>query len=75
MYNRDHGRPHFHAIYQSDDAVFDIATGDVIEGKLPRTAERIVREWSEQHRAELLANWHQGRARLPMQQIPGADND
>jgi hypothetical protein len=75
MYNRDHGKPHFHAIYQATDAVFDIETGELIEGELPRTATRIVREWAQMHRDELLENWKRGRARQPMQRIPGADND
>jgi len=75
MYNRDHGKPHFHAIYQAYDAVFDIETGELREGELPRTASRIVSEWSQRHRDELLENWRRGRARQPMQRIPGADND
>ena len=75
MYHRDHGKPHFHAIYQAYDAVFDIETGELREGELPRAASRIVSEWSQRHRDELMENWRRGRARQPMQRIPGADND
>jgi Domain of unknown function (DUF4160) len=75
MYLRDHGIPHFHAIYQGDDAVFDIATGEVVEGSLPKAATRIVREWTIAHREDLLANWDRARARQPLERIPGADND
>ena len=75
MYARDHGRPHLHAIYQSADAVFDIETGEVLDGKLPRSAERLIRDWIERHRGELMENWQRGRDRQPMERVPGADND
>jgi hypothetical protein len=75
MYHRGHGKPHFHAIYQANDAVFDIETGEVLDGDSARTATQIVREWSHKHRVELMENWKRGRARQPMQRIPGADND
>jgi Domain of unknown function (DUF4160) len=55
--------------------VFDIETGEIIDGDLPRAAARIVREWSQRHRDELMDNWRRGRARQPMLRIPGADND
>lgn len=35
----------------------DIATGEVVAGSLPGRALRLVREWIEQHRDELEANW------------------
>lgn len=63
MYTRDHGRPHFHAIYQADEAVFDVETAEIIEGRLPRAADRIVREWCTNHRQELMDNWQRGNAR------------
>lgn len=75
MYHRDHGRPHFHAIYQGQDAVFDIASGEIVEGELPRAATRLVKEWLEHHRDDLNANWVRARARQRLERIPGADND
>lgn len=75
MYHRDHGTPHFHAIYQAHEAVFDIGTGELCEGEFPRTATHLVQEWAITHRDELLENWRRGRARQPMQRIAGADND
>ena len=44
MYHRDHGTPHFHAIYQAHEAVFDIGTGELCEGEFPRTATHLVQE-------------------------------
>jgi hypothetical protein len=45
MYYRDHAPPHFHAIYGEHEAVIAIATGEVVEGKLPRKARSLVTEW------------------------------
>ncbi len=35
----------------------DIQTGEMLEGDLPRRALKIVQEWAEQHRSELLTMW------------------
>jgi Domain of unknown function (DUF4160) len=49
--------PHFHARYGDETAKIAISTGDVIVGSLSGRAQRLVREWASQHRAELEANW------------------
>jgi hypothetical protein len=51
----DHPPPHFHARYAGDEAVFAIATGELLAGSLPPRALRLVREWLEEHRDELAA--------------------
>ena len=65
MYFTDHGRPHFHAAYAGADASVDIETGD-LRGDLPRTAQRLIREWLELHRNDLLANWERAREHRPL---------
>jgi Domain of unknown function (DUF4160) len=52
MYWREHGPPHIHAIYQGFEALVAIETGEVIGGRLPPRALRIVREWVLLRRAE-----------------------
>lgn len=52
-----------------------IETGEVLQGRLPRTAARLVQEWSQHRRAELLANWQRARSFEPLELIPGADDD
>jgi hypothetical protein len=56
MYVRDHPPPHFHAIYGGSEAFVAIETGEVIEGELPKTAARIVREWALARRDQLRQN-------------------
>lgn len=53
----EHNPPHFHAIYGSYDAEFDIKTGKVLDGELPKKATALVEEWLDQHRDELLTIW------------------
>ncbi|MDP9419401.1 MAG: DUF4160 domain-containing protein, partial [Actinomycetota bacterium] len=57
LYYEDHGPPHFHARYGEHQAQVDIATGDLLDGDLPRRARRLVTEWTDQHRQELLECW------------------
>lgn len=57
MYFGDHPPPHFHARYSGESAKIEIATGAVLAGSLSSRALRLVREWIEQHRDELEANW------------------
>jgi hypothetical protein len=53
MYYHDHAPPHFHAIYGEHEAVFEIATGTVLAGRLPRRARTMVEDCLAAHRAEL----------------------
>lgn len=53
----------------------DIATGEVSQGRLPRKAAAIVKEWCLRHQAELLANWERAQRFEPMERISGADQD
>ena len=57
----DHNPPHFHAEYQGFDAAFDIRSGKLVAGELPKSAVKIIRDWAKAHRADLL------------RRIPGAD--
>ena len=54
---RDHGPPHFHALYAEHEALIDIRTLEVLQGRLPRRALALVLEWAAEHRAELSEDW------------------
>ena len=75
MYFNDHAPPHFHAIHEGADALVRIDNGEIIAGRLPPTARRLVSEWALRYRVELMLNWERSRAgsRLPMERIPGLD--
>lgn len=60
-----HHRPHFHAYYQEEVAIYAIDSIDLIAGSFPRPQQRLVEAWAEIHREELMASWdrlQQGRA-------------
>ena len=62
----EHGVPHVHAIYGEFNAVFAIETLEMLEGDLPARAHRLVNEWAEQYKRELLEMWnHQEFRQLP----------
>jgi hypothetical protein len=65
MYAKDHLPPHFHAKYGDFVGLFKIETGDLIEGNFPRRAIRLVQDWTELHRLELLDNWNQSQLDNP----------
>jgi hypothetical protein len=75
MYFDDHAPPHFHVEYQGHEAFVAIETGEIIDGRLPRKAAALVKDWCLDHQAELADNWQRAVALLPLQRIPGADND
>ena len=65
----EHGVPHFHAIYGEFKAVFAIESLEMLEGDLPVRALRLVTEWAELHKQELLDMW----TRQEFRQLPGLE--
>jgi len=57
MYFNEHGIPHFHAIYNEYNGVFDIKKLNMIEGDLPNKAQNLVKEWGEKYQNEILKMW------------------
>ena len=73
MFHDEHAPPHFHAIYQNDEAQFNIKTLEIIEGSLPRSAQRLVKEWALIHQNELLQNWERAQKPEPLDKIAPLD--
>jgi hypothetical protein len=63
-----HGRPHFHARYAGEVAVFAF-DGDVIAGLLPRRAQALVRDWAALRTEQLEANWERARRGEPLEAV------
>lgn len=73
MFYREHGIPHFHAEFQGERATFTF-DGEPLAGTIhSRTANRLIREWSLAHQAELNDNWTRGIDRVPFERIPPLD--
>ena len=57
MYFPEHNPPHFHVRYNEYRASIDIQTGKVT-GEMPRRALKLVYDWLDLHKEELLENWY-----------------
>lgn len=58
MYFREHGVPHFHALYGEYNGVFEIDSLVMIEGDLPNRAHKLVKEWAANYQNELKEMWN-----------------
>lgn len=68
---RDHAPPHLHTAYGGAKALFDIRTGRVTAGGLPRRQTRYVVEWILKNRIDLMRNWDLAAMGQPTFRIEG----
>jgi hypothetical protein len=66
VYANDHLPPHFHIITPDADALVDIATLEILKGKLPRKAEETAPEWAANNRTLIAAEWNRTNPRFPI---------
>lgn len=69
MNYNDHAPPHFHARYAGDHAMIEIATLQILGGRLSPRVMGLVVEWALRHRDELLDNWRLARQNAPLIRI------
>jgi hypothetical protein len=70
MFYNDHPPPHFRAEYQGQRGIFDF-DGNLQQGNVrSRTAQRLIKEWTIQHREELEENWNNMREGKAFMRIP-----
>ncbi len=53
----EHDPPHIHVQYAEHSAVVEIKTGNILDGSLPKTQTKKIREWTNNNRVELLEMW------------------
>ncbi len=75
MYFLDHAPPHFHAVYGGEEAFISIETGEIIYGRLPKAAARLVKNWTIVRQTELRENWDRGQQKRALQRIAGPDDE
>ena len=56
--SHDHMPPHFHAIYNDLEGVFELSTFEMLEGNLPARVKGLVIEWATLHKQDLQDNWN-----------------
>lgn len=72
MYWRDHAPPHFHAKYGDQQITVEIETG-IIKGNMSKRAKKMVQEWRESHKEELLTDWKLAEERKTLNRIEPLD--
>ena len=75
MFFNDHDPPHFHVRYQGYRARVLIASGEVVDGRLPPTVARLVKQWTALRNDALMRNWQTARSEKPLERIGGMDDD
>ena len=70
MFYNDHNPPHFHVIYQEHEALMEISSLKILEGRLPRRAKALTTEWANEHRDELYDNWLKAKQQEILDKIP-----
>ncbi len=56
----DHQPPHFHSCYGDYKCIVNIKDG-IVKGEMPGRALRMILEWLEDHRQELMMNWEKAQ--------------
>ena len=69
MFYNDHEPPHFHAVYGEHEISVEIESG-TIHGEFPVRALRLVLEWANLHKQELIENWQIARQGQPLKRVP-----
>lgn len=64
----DHAPAHFHAWYNEYKIIVSIKDG-IVKGEMPGRALKMILEWLEIHREELLANWEKAQNGEPLEKI------
>ena len=70
MFWREHGPPHFHAVYAEHEAIIDLHELRVTRGHLPRRTLALVLEWATLNRDALMENWNLCSELKPPNPIP-----
>ena len=68
MFFDDHNPPHFHVEYQDYEALIHINGGN-IKGEMPRRALKLIYEWLDEHKYELLENWERSKEHKKLNNI------
>ena len=69
VYYREHGAPHFHALYGEEEVLISIEDLSVLNGRLSPRALGLVMEWAVLHKDELRAVWKQAANHQPLDKI------
>ena len=73
IYHSDHNPPHFHASYGDLEAIIEIKTGKILDGRLPKKALQLVEEWRQKNLQELNTAWNTAQLLKTPKRIKGLE--
>jgi len=73
IYFDDHPPSHFHAEYGEHEAVFSIKDGEMINGKLPNTAKKLVKKWYGLQKDKIMEAWEHIQNDEVFEKVPPLD--
>ncbi len=65
---KDHAPPHFHAWYNEYKITVSIKDG-IVKGEMPKRALRLIFEWLEYHKQELMNLWNRAQKGEPLSKV------
>ncbi len=68
MFYSEHGVAHFHAVYGEHEISVELESG-TIHGEFPPRALRLVLEWANLHKQELIENWQLAKQGRPLKSV------
>ena len=68
MFYNDHNHPHFHVGYGEYKAVINFDE-EIVKGNMPKRALKLVFEWMDLHKEELMKNGELARNGEPLNKI------
>ncbi len=68
MFYSEHGVAHFHAVYGDHEVSVEMESG-TIHGEFPPRALRLVLEWANLHKQELIENWQLAKQGQPLKRV------
>jgi Domain of unknown function (DUF4160) len=68
-YNDSSPPPHFHVHYDNQNAIIDIQSLTILQGKLTPRLRGLITEWAALHQNELFRNWELAQKNAPLEKI------
>jgi hypothetical protein len=68
IFHNERGVAHFHAVYGEREITVEVESG-AIHGQFPARALRLVLEWANLHRGELIDDWQLAHQGQPLRRI------
>ena len=60
LLDKEHNPPHIHALYGDTSAAFKIENGELMKGEFPKRGKKLVKEFINHYKVELLEMWESG---------------